>query len=202
MRNLKKSEEILLLILTAALIGLFYYQFVYKGVIQARMDYDTSVLETELTAYQARLASMQSMEKEIESGKNAADGIVATYNNQKQEIIALNNIFADADTFDLSFETPQAVDGDNTVRRNISANFTAGSYAKAKEMLTALYHCEYRCLIRDISISPTGSSGNGQDANLNNGPVQVSLTVTFYETLYNAASTDGIDFQDADNGNN
>ena len=28
MRNLKKSEEIILLILTAALIGLFYFQFV------------------------------------------------------------------------------------------------------------------------------------------------------------------------------
>lgn len=201
MRNLKKSEEIILLILAAVLIGLFYYQFVYKGVIQARMDYDTSVLETELTAYQARLASMKQMEEEIDSGKNAADGIVATYNNQKQEIIALNNIFADADTFDFNFETPTAVDGDNTVRRNISANFTAASYAKAKEMLAALYHCEYRCLIRDITISPTGNSGNGQDANLSSGPVQVSLTVTFYETLYNAASTDGIDFQDADNGN-
>ena len=84
MRNLKKSEEIILLILTAALIGLFYFQFVYKGVIEARSRYDTSLLETQLTIYQAKLASMKSMEQEIESGKNAATGMVATYNNQKQ----------------------------------------------------------------------------------------------------------------------
>lgn len=198
MRNLKKSEEIILLILTAALIGLFYYQFVYKGVVEARTTYDTTILETELTAYQSKIASMQQMEKEIASGKNAADGIVATYNNQKQEIIALNNIFADADSFDLSFAEPYATDGDNTVRRNLSASFTAESYDKAKEMLTALYHCEYRCLIQDINITPTG--GNSQEeASLSNGPVQVSLTATFYETMYNAPSTYGINIEDAGN---
>lgn len=198
MRNLKKSEEIILLVLTAALIGLFYYQFVYKGVLQAREEYDTTILETQLTGYQARLASMQQMEKAIASGKDSTDGIVATYNNQKQEIIALNNIFADADSFDLSFAEPYAVDGDNTVRRNLSASFTAESYDKAKEMLTALYHCEYRCLIQDINITPTG--GNSQEeASLSSGPVQVSLTATFYETMYNAASTYGINIEDAGN---
>ena len=133
MRNLKKSEEIILLILTAVLIGLFYFQFVYKGVIEARSQYDTSLLETQLTIYQAKLASMKSMEQEIESGKNAATGMVATYNNQKQEIIALNNIFAEAETFDFNFAAPQAVEGDTTVRREVSATFSAASYEKATD---------------------------------------------------------------------
>lgn len=199
MRNLKKSEEIILLILTAALIGLFYFQFVYKGVIEARSQYDTSLLETQLTIYQAKLASMKSMEQEIESGKNAATGMVATYNNQKQEIIALNNIFAEAETFDFNFAAPQAVEGDTTVRREVSAAFTAASYEKARQMLNDLYHCEYRCLIGDITMNPSGSSRD-EDSNLANGPVQVSFTVTFFETLYGAESQDGINFLDADNG--
>ncbi len=192
MRNLKKSEEIVLLILTAILIGLFYYQFVYKGVVNARTQYDTSILEMELQSYETKAATMKQMEEEIASEKEASDGVVATYNNQKQEIVELNNIFADADTFDLSFANPTATSGDNTVRRSITANFSASSYAEAKEMITSLYHCKYRCLIQDISISSSGSSSS--EENLASGPVQVSLTVTFYETLYNAPSTDGIDF--------
>ena len=63
MRNLKKSEEIILLILTAALIGLFYFQFVYKGVIEARSQYDTSLLETQLTIHEEHGAGNRIREK-------------------------------------------------------------------------------------------------------------------------------------------
>ena len=148
MRNLKKSEEIILLILTAALIGLFYFQFVYKGVIEARSRYDTSLLE--------------------------------------------------AETFDFNFAAPQAVEGDTTVRREVSATFSAASYEKSRQMLNDLYHCEYRCLIGDISMNPSGSSRD-EDSNLANGPVQVSFTVTFFETLYGAESQEGINLLDAEN---
>ncbi len=198
MRNLKKSEEIVLLLLAAALIGLFYYQFVYKGLQEARVQYDTSVLETELSAYQTKAASMRKMQEQIESGKLTSDGVVATYNNQKQEIIALNNIFENAETFKLSFQDPTAYSGDTTVRRELQITFEASSYALAKSMLEALYHCEYRCLLQDITITPSGRS-NTSSGSLSDGPVEVSATVTFYETLYNATSTDGINFLDNEN---
>ncbi len=198
MRNLKKSEEIVLLLLAAALIGLFYYQFVYKGLQEARVQYDTSVLETELSAYQTKAASMRKMQEQIESGKLTSDGVVATYNNQKQEIIALNNIFENAETFKLSFQDPTAYSGDTTVRRELQITFEAGSYASAKSMLESLYHCEYRCLLQDITITPSGRS-NTSSGSLSDGPVEVSATVTFYETLYNATSTDGINFLDNEN---
>ncbi len=196
MRDLKKSEEIVLLLLAAALIGLFYYQFVYKGLQEAQVQYDTSVLETELMAYQTKAASMRQMQDQIESGKLTSDGVVATYNNQKQEIIALNNIFEDAETFDLSFQDPTAYSGDTTVRRDLQISFVADSYKTAKKMLEALYHCEYRCLLQDITISPSGRGG--ETGSLSNSAVQVSVSVTFYETLYNAPSTDGINFLDSE----
>lgn len=196
MRNLKKSEEIVLLLLAAALIGLFYYQFVYKGLQEAKVQYNTSVLETELAAYQTKAASMQQMQEQIESGKLTSDGVVATYNNQKQEIIALNNIFEDAETFNLNFQEPTAYSGDTTVRRGLQITFAAASYETAREMLEELYHCEYRCLLQDITISPS-NRGNGGSNSLSGGAVEVSVTVTFYETLYNAPSTDGINFLDS-----
>lgn len=198
MRNLKRSEEIVLLILTAILIGLFYYQFVYKGLQNARVQYDTSVLETQLQALQVKKATMQQMEQAIETGKEGS-GEVATYNNQKNELNALNTIFADAvrESLSVSFSEPTATSGDTTVRRDVSISFQASSYAKAREMINALYHCEYRCLIRDVNLSPVSGSGSSTDATLSNSSVKADLTVTFYETTYNADSTAGINFESA-----
>ncbi len=196
MRNLKRSEEIMLLVLAAILIGLFYYQFVYKGLQTARIQYDTSILEVERDSLLVKKASMEQMEKAIDSGKESS-GVVATYNNQKNELIALNNIFADAEQLDVSFSTPTATSGDTTVRRNVSIGFQAANYAKAREMIDALYNCGYRCLIQDINLSPASGSGSSADASLSNSGVRVDLTATFYETTYNATSTDGIDFESA-----
>jgi hypothetical protein len=64
-------------------------------------------------------------------------------------------------------------------------------------MLRQLHDCEYRCLIGDVSISPSDVNRNSGDRNLNEGSVTMNFTVIFYETLYGAKSTDGLQIQNS-----
>ena len=190
-RKFTTREKVLLLVMAIMLLGLFYYQVVYKQTEHMIAEYDTIDLENELTIVQGKAARKKKMEQEMAEGGQKANGEVATYNNITNEINELNAILANADTFNLSFGEAKA-EG-TTVRRDIQVSFQTGSYAKMKEFLQQLHDCRYRCLIRNVSVSADASNEKGINAA---GDINVSLTVTFYETTFNAKSTEGLKTQE------
>lgn len=190
-RQLKKREIALIFVLTFILLGLVYYQFIFKSLKDAEVQYDTTEIETEIQTETVKAADIARMKKEIADNKGKETGVVESYDNIKNEINALNDIFADAVNFNLSFDQPVA-DG-SAVRRNIGVSFTASDYATARKIIVALHDCRYRCLITDLSITPASlQNTDGSEGDINNGAVAVNLNVTFYETLYGASSTDGL----------
>ena len=259
-----KKETVLLLLLTAMIMGLLYYQFVYKDIQNKKAMYDTAAIEDEILSEQTKRAQIDKMKKEIEENQNNENaGYVATYDNQKAEITSLNDILAEADTFSLGFDKATAVD--DAVRRNINVSFTAKDYRTAKAIISALHDSEYRCLIRDLTITANKTdnaaldlaAASGEDADtadkadtekdntdkttdkkdatkdksnkttdktkdsadkndatdeedtadqpaeddtlseldLNSGTVTVSLTVEYFETLFESDTKDGLDIQ-------
>lgn len=199
-RSLRKSEIVLILILTALVLGLVYYQFVYKYFNDAKERYNTDDLMLQIEQEQLLQKNIQDMKAEIEQNKGNETGEVATYDNLKNEINALNDIFADADSFSFGFD--QATANGTAVRRVINANFTAADYKTAKQIIQNLHDCEYRCLITDVSITSAGPQNENEpqsydrQPNLNSDKINVSLTVTFFETLYDAKTTDGLLVED------
>ena len=259
-----KKETVLLLLLTALIMGLLYYQFVYKDIQNKKAMYDSAAIEDEILSEQTKRAQIDKMKKEIEENQNNENaGYVATYDNQKAEITSLNDILAEADTFSLGFDKATAVD--DAVRRNINVSFTAKDYRTAKAIISALHDSEYRCLIRDLTITANKTdnaaldlaAASGEDADtadkadtekdntdkttdkkdatkdksnkttdktkdsadkndatdeedtadqpaeddtlseldLNSGTVTVSLTVEYFETLFESDTKDGLDIQ-------
>ena len=186
-RNLKKSEIAIILLLTVLLLGLLYYQFVWKVQKEHELSYDSTSLQDQMMIQQSIAASITKMEEEIEENKGGTTGMVASYNNLSEEIKTLNDIFGETDSFSFSFAQAQT-DG-TAVRRVINASFVADSYEKAEKMLKQLSENPYRCLIRSLSFTPTGER---ESSILNAGPVAVSFSVTFYETMYNATTTNGL----------
>jgi type II secretory pathway component PulM len=198
-KTIGRREQVLILILVVVLLATVYYQFLYKSVEHAKVQYDTVDLQTELTKQLTIAANIQKMNAEIQANKENKTGEVSTYDNLKQEINELNDIFGDADNFSFSFD--QAVATDDAVRRVITGSFTAVSYQDARDRLQKLHDGAYRCLITDLSMSPTTlEGGEGDSKNLNGGPVAVSFTVTFYETLYQASTTAGLAVEDSSSG--
>lgn len=191
-REFTTREKILLLVLCVLLLGIVYYEFIVKDVDETIKQYDTEDLETELLIEQTKAQSIMDMEAEMKNTKAETDSVVASYNNIKNEISALNDIFAAASTYNFDFN--QAMKDGDAVRRDINISFTAGSYSTAERIIEKLHDCKYRCLIRNISINT--SSGEG----ISSGSVSVSMTVTFFETMYNANTTDGLEESEKDAG--
>ena len=186
-RRFTLKEKLLLLVCALILLGIFYYKFVYVDAIEASKTYSVEDLDLDLQTAQAKVARMQQMQAEIDSGASQLNGTVATYNNLQNEIAELNSILASADTFNLDF-ADATLTGD-TVRRDISVSFHTGSYASMKNILLSLKNCQYRSLIKDVDVSTTSTQSTGIN---NSGDLNVSLTVTFYETAVNATSTAGL----------
>ena len=195
-RKLKVREIVIVFVLFVALIALLYYRFVHTWYVAQVAAYDTASIDTEIMTEQARALKLKEMEEAIEESKDRGDGVVESYNNLKAEINELNDIFADAVDWNFSFDQAQATG--QAERRNITATYSAIDYESAKEMLQKLHDSKYRNLIRDLSISNTSLDKQKirfSQKNLNEGPIQIRFTVTFYETLVGADTTDGLAVQ-------
>lgn len=182
-REFTKREKILLVVMCVLLLGILYFQFVYKPAKANIKKYDTTDIQEQLLTEQAKATSIEKMKNEMATNKASNVGEVSSYNNLTNEISALNDIFTPANTFNLNFAAP--VKDGGAVRRNIDITFSAGSYNTAESIIDALYSCKYRCLIRTVNITSSGGS-------VGSGSVSGTVKVTFFETLYNATSQSGL----------
>lgn len=191
-RKLSTKEVVLFLVLAFAFLALLYYEVVYIPLNEQLASYDTTDIESQMELEQARAQKIKAMNAEMAANKAESVGVVATYNNLKNEMKALNEIVGKASTYNFSFQDP--VGSGSTVRRNIGISFTANNYADAETIIRELYSCEYRLLIQDMTISPSSYD------NLETGDVAVNMTVTFFETTDGATTTEGIVWQDNGDG--
>ena len=150
--SFSKREIILILALVLVLVGLLYYRFVYLRISSEVDQYDTADLEAQIQMDQLQLIEWEKMQNEIDTIGKVSTSSLETYDNQKNEINLLNDIFEPVIRYNFSFEKPVAT-GD-TVRRNVSVSFTTIDYPSALDIITKLHNSKYRVLIRDINISP------------------------------------------------
>lgn len=150
--SFSKREIAMILILILVLVGLSYYRFVYIGISNQVEQYDTKDIEAQLQLEQLQLIEWEKMQEEIDNIGKVSTSSLETYDNQKQEINLLNDIFEPVIRYNFSFEKPTAVI--DTVRRNVRVSFTTIDYISALEIITQLNDSKYRVLLKDISISP------------------------------------------------
>lgn len=185
-RDFTLKEKILLLILSLALIGLAYYQFIDQPV-RRELDaakYEKETLQIELDAVQMQLAQLKRMEQELENlSKDSTLGVMGSYNNSKAEIALLNDILEDTQQYSIAFS--DVTRNGDLIRRNFTLQFTASDYEEAIQILTRLSRSECRCRLGNVYCQ-------SEDGNLLKGPVSVSATATFYETMVGGKADAGL----------
>ncbi len=186
MMNRKFTTRELILMLIAAFLGLsiFYYEVVYKGVQETILSHDPETLQDQLTVYQAQAVKMKQMESEIASVEDTPHGEIAVYNNQANEILAMDSILNGVSGISITWASPVLTD--TTVRRQAAISFTADSYDQAKTLVNRIHNMQYRNVISNLNISGKGDSLQASSL------VNVSMTVTFFETTNGAASQEGL----------
>ena len=174
MDDLTRAEKVLIAFLSVLLIGLCYYQFIYRPLTREleRCTDQRGVLTTELAQVQSRLSQLQKMRSELdELGRIGYISRMPSYNSIEEETTFLNDILAATRQYSISFSNPTR-NGDQ-VRRNVSLRFTANGYDTARSVLANLTQNDFRCLLGDLRYAGSESSELSS----------VSLNATFFETM-------------------
>lgn len=189
-RDFTTKEKVILLILVLFLIGFGYYQFIDKPVREnlAKAEAETINLETDIAAVNARIATLQRMQEEIDSiTASGQNSYMASYNNSKAELKLLNDVLSSALQYSISFANVTR-SGDQ-IRRDFSLQFTAPDYDTMRSIIHNLTGVEYRCLVGNMSCS----IGKVQYRNVTEyGVLSVNMTATFYETMVGGVADSGL----------
>ncbi len=185
-RKFTLRETILILIAAILALGIFYYQVIVKTYNEAKVIYNVSSLEDELTVLTAKASRKKTMEDYISKHDDEVVGEVAVYNNLANEIEALSSIF-DEKVENVSITWNEPTVSNKTVRRNANITGSVSSYDQAKQILKEVANLKYRCIVTQVSMSTdSDSSLNRSDT------VNLSMTVTFYETTEGSTNTSGL----------
>lgn len=173
MRPLSAREKFLLCVLLIVAVISAYLALFYRPVTAKMIEVDEQLGQTEdqLLESQIKVTKLEKMRSELEE-INAGEGpltSLARYDNLQSVIVELNGILSQTSQYSLDFGTVDT--SQPIVRRNITLNFSAGSYEQAKSVLRELHDCKYRCLLSALTLNDRNRSGN----------VQVSVTMTFFE---------------------
>ena len=199
-RDFTRAEKIILVILALVLVGLAYYQFVYKMVAESieKAHAEAEAIRVEMTGVNAKIQRMEEMQAELESiQSNPNASYMGSYNNSKEELAFLNDVLGGALQYNITFSNVTR-DGDQ-IRRNFSLQFTTEDYASMERIISRLCDGKLRCLINDISYSVSRYNYSAADRERYGVDwyerVNVNCTATFFETMVGGIEDAGLPAQ-------
>ena len=199
-RDFTRAEKIILVILALVLVGLAYYQFVYKMVAESiqKAHAEAEAIRVEMTGVNAKIQRMEEMQAELESiQSNPNASYMGSYNNSKEELAFLNDVLGGALQYNITFSNVTR-DGDQ-IRRNFSLQFTTEDYASMERIISRLCDGKLRCLINDISYSVSRYNYSAADRERYGVDwyerVTVNCTATFFETMVGGVEDAGLPAQ-------
>lgn len=181
-RSFTTAEKVLLVLLSLILLGLAYYYFVDIPVRDAitSSDAESSSLQMELDSIEQRVMYLAGIQRNLDELKGIENvGWMGSYNNSKAEVKFLNDVLANTMKYTISFA--DVTRSGDQIRRNFTLQFTTADYPGAQEILTMLMQGENRCMVGDMNCTI--------DAD---GPVNISVTATFYETMVDGVPDAGL----------
>jgi hypothetical protein len=194
--SFSRREKILLAVLILIVLGALWYVLVYTGCADSYTRAQTAIdnTQTDIDTATVKLSKMKTMQSELAAlqKSGATQTTLPKYDNVQNLTAQLNTILSAADTYNLSFESPEA-GTDNVMRRGVTLTFGCGSYATAKSIITQLDQSSFRCLIDTVSLSQAGTSstktttattvaGSTSTNASSSSAVSVSMHLTYFET--------------------
>lgn len=179
-RFLKKRGWMLLLIAGVIALVVLYILFVDRPIRSGMNTAEkvTPLLEAEAEKVSSELADLHRMQSELEKIETGQEekSYMPSYNSSKEELDFLNRTLSWAEDYYIGFD--QVTRMGDQIRRGFSLQFKTSNFASAVSILNDIEQGENRCLVGDVSFSPTEKG-----ASLMDGGVQVSCSATFYETV-------------------
>ncbi len=188
-RQFTRREQVLLVILALLFLFAVYFLAVHLPVTealeQARTEQET--ISADLMVLEAKQQRMDQMQQELDAilaQPNVAE--IPDYDNLQQVMDFLNTVLGTTGEYSLSFQGLQQSEDSAILRREMQMTYVSPSYGAALEVMEQLQNCPFRCQLGGLTMTPSTQDGQSRDmdAALTDGPVQVSLTVTFFENAH------------------
>lgn len=179
-RFLKKRGWMLISVAAVIALVVLYILFVDRPIRSGMETVEkvTPLLETEAERVTRELTELHRMQSELEKIQTGEEeeSYMPSYNSSKEELDFLNQTLSWAEDYYIGFD--QVTRTGDQIRRGFSLQFKTSNFASAVSILNDIEQGENRCLVGDVSFSPTEKGGSLMD-----GGVQVSCSATFYETV-------------------
>lgn len=185
-RDFTTKEKVLLLVLVVILIGLVYFQFVYKPITASieKAENQKENLKSELEAVNTRITMLTKMKNEVDDITTEGTlKAMPSYNNSKNVNKLLNDVLGDMD-FALVF-SPVEKDGDQ-IRRRVQLTVNTPDADSVKTVFSELTGSEYRCLIENVSCAPK------KERNADSNEMTIVANLTFFETMVGGKADAGL----------
>ena len=177
-KELSAQSKMLLIVVLVLVIAAVYYFVVYKGFNdkESKLKSEISTVQSEIEAAEAELNSINVRKEAIEEGKKLGS-TVEPYDNSNTEWAILSEYLKKySSTFGLTFAEPKE-NGDYYLR-NVTVEFTAPELASARSALDAIADCDFRNLVKNLTLSALP-----EDGGLNGGgTVTAKFQITFIES--------------------
>lgn len=187
---LTRTQKLALVLVALLVLLTGWYVGIYTPIQERIKAADTTELEDEMAMEQMKASRIKAMQAEIDANKASGAPVVPSYNNFKQELEQLNEVYGRAYEFTFSFSEPE-VDGTG-VRRNIAVNCEAENYDAAVELMRQILQGPYRSMIHDVNITSLSISVPNLMMDLKKGRVRLDFNMTYYETTVGADSLEGL----------
>lgn len=182
------NREIILLLIAVMLgLGLVYYSVILKSYNENVAKYDTANLETELAISDSKLAKYQDMNNYIEQYEDVYVGSVVSYDNIVNLFYNFSDVL-DGKVKGINITVGDPIELETIVRRDVTVSFIANNNEIVNNILSYFEDCEYRVIINKVQVS---SKEDGYNLN-NNGEVNASIVLTFFETTKDAKYNYGL----------
>ena len=175
-RRFTLREKIWMLILIVILLLGLYFFLVFYPVRNQLEDIDAQmqdVADKQVIAdvIEKRYADMNAELEKIFAMPDEDITYMPEFDNMKQLLVCFDQIFANTVwNFDNSYQ----LGDDGIVTRSIRFRFEATDFENAKAILGDLINTGYRCLLNNVSVSPSGED-------VESGALTVTGTIYFYE---------------------
>ena len=130
---LTRTQKLALVLLALLVLLAGWYVGIYTPIQDRIRAADTAGLEDEIALEQMKASKIKAMQAEIDENRASGAPVVPSYNNFKQELEQLNEVYGRAYAFSFTFSEPE-VDGTG-VRRNIAVYCEAENYDAAAELM-------------------------------------------------------------------
>lgn len=163
-------EKVMLCILIILLVCAGYYYLFYVPMKEDTEAYkqEYATLDETLIVAEAKTTKMAKMKAELEALKQGSTEEIKplpAYDNRQNLMSQLSNILAKTQNYNITFGN---VSGDGTtISREITLNYSCGSYEAAKQILLEIYDGEYPCVFGTLHLSNEGAT--------------VSIQITYFE---------------------